>query len=66
MRCGWGKRFASSSAAALALAFASSAHAAPQLADARAWYVVNGTNGDILAAHDASAVSYTHLRAHET
>ncbi|HEY3544217.1 MAG TPA: D-alanyl-D-alanine carboxypeptidase family protein [Gaiellaceae bacterium] len=55
MRCGWGRRFASSSAAALALAFAASAHAAPQLADARAWYVVNGTNGDILAAHNAAA-----------
>jgi serine-type D-Ala-D-Ala carboxypeptidase (penicillin-binding protein 5/6) len=30
------------------------AHAAPpRLADARAWYVVNASNGDVVAAHDA-------------
>ena len=51
MRCMWVRGFASSSVAALALAGA--AHAAPQLADARAWYVVNGTTGEVLAQHDA-------------
>jgi D-alanyl-D-alanine carboxypeptidase (penicillin-binding protein 5/6) len=51
MRSKWVKSFASSSAAALALA--AGAHASPQLADARAWYVVNGTTGDVLAQHDA-------------
>jgi D-alanyl-D-alanine carboxypeptidase (penicillin-binding protein 5/6) len=45
------KSFVSSSVAALALAAA--AHASPQLADARAWYVVNATNGDVLAQHAA-------------
>jgi D-alanyl-D-alanine carboxypeptidase (penicillin-binding protein 5/6) len=51
MRCVSVKSFVSSSLAALALAGA--AHASPQLADARAWFVVNGTNGDILAQRDA-------------
>jgi D-alanyl-D-alanine carboxypeptidase (penicillin-binding protein 5/6) len=45
------KSFVSSSVAALALAAA--AHASPRLADARAWYVVNATNGDVLAQHAA-------------
>jgi serine-type D-Ala-D-Ala carboxypeptidase (penicillin-binding protein 5/6) len=69
------KSFASSSAAALALAAgaqmagsaageaagtrpvnraASGVAASPQLADARAWYVVNGTTGEVLAQHDAN------------
>jgi len=52
MRSRWVKSFASSSAAALALA--ASAHASPQLSDARAWYVVNGTTGEVLAQHDAN------------
>ena len=52
MRSRWVKSFASSSAAALALAAA--AHASPQLSDARAWYVVNGTTGEVLAQHDAN------------
>ena len=51
MRSRWVRSFASSSAAALVLA--AGAHAAPQLADARAWYVVNGTTGEVLAQHDA-------------
>jgi len=51
MRCVSVKSFVSSSLAALAVAGA--AHASPQLADARAWYVVNATNGDVLAQHDA-------------
>lgn len=51
MRFRWVKSFASSSAAALVLA--AGAHAAPQLADARAWYLVNGTTGEVLAQHDA-------------
>lgn len=51
MRCVSVKSFVSSSLAALALA--GGAHAAPQLADARAWFVVNGTNGDVLAQRDA-------------
>jgi D-alanyl-D-alanine carboxypeptidase (penicillin-binding protein 5/6) len=51
MRCVSVKSFVSSSLAALALA--GTAHAAPQLADARAWYVVNATNGDVLTQHDA-------------
>src|SRR5262245_32760974 len=42
-------------AAAAAVAFAAPAHAAPQLADSRAWFVVNGSNGEVLAAHDANA-----------
>jgi serine-type D-Ala-D-Ala carboxypeptidase (penicillin-binding protein 5/6) len=54
MRCVSVKSFVSSSVAALALALAASAHASPQLADARAWYVVNGTNGEVLAQHDAN------------
>jgi serine-type D-Ala-D-Ala carboxypeptidase (penicillin-binding protein 5/6) len=54
MRSRWVKSFASSSAAALALAFAAAAHASPQLSDARAWYVVNGTTGEVLAQHDAN------------
>jgi D-alanyl-D-alanine carboxypeptidase (penicillin-binding protein 5/6) len=56
MRCVSVKSFVSSSAAALAaaLSLAATAHASPQLADARAWYVVNGTNGDVLAQHDAT------------
>ena len=45
------KSFVLASVAALALA--STAHAAPQLADARAWYVVNGTTGEVLAQHHA-------------
>jgi D-alanyl-D-alanine carboxypeptidase (penicillin-binding protein 5/6) len=43
--------------AVVALAFAGSAHAAvtvPQ-PDARAFYVVNASNGEVLAAHDANA-----------
>src|SRR5690349_23310975 len=52
MRCASVKSFISSSLAALVLA--GTAHASPQLADARAWYVVNGTNGDVLAQHDAT------------
>ena len=51
MRCVSVKSFVSSSLAALALAGA--AHASPELADARAWYVVNATNGEALAQHDA-------------
>jgi D-alanyl-D-alanine carboxypeptidase (penicillin-binding protein 5/6) len=51
MRCMSVKSFVSSSLAALALAGA--AHASPQLADARAWFVVNGTNGEVIAQHDA-------------
>ena len=51
MRCVSVKSFVSGSLAALALA--GTAHAAPQLADARAWFVVNGTNGEVLAQHDA-------------
>lgn len=56
MRCVSVKSFVSSSVAALAaaLSLAATAHASPQLADARAWYVVNGTNGDVLAQHDAN------------
>jgi D-alanyl-D-alanine carboxypeptidase (penicillin-binding protein 5/6) len=54
MRSRWVKSFVSSSAAALALA--AGAHAAtPHLNDARSWYVVNGANGEVLAAHDARA-----------
>ena len=54
MRSRWVRSFVSSSAAALALA--AGAHAAtPQLNDARAWYVVNAANGDVLAAHNARA-----------
>jgi D-alanyl-D-alanine carboxypeptidase (penicillin-binding protein 5/6) len=54
MRSRWVKSFVSSSAAALAIA--AGAHAAtPQLHDARAWYVVNAANGDVLAAHNAQA-----------
>src|SRR3954452_21737000 len=41
--------------AAAALAFASAARAAPQLSDARAWYVVNGATGEVLAQHNANA-----------
>ena len=52
MRSRWVKSFASSSVAALALA--AGAHASPQLSDARAWYVVNGTTGEVLAQHDAN------------
>ena len=51
MRCASVKSFISSSLAALVLA--GTAHASPQLADARAWFVVNGTNGEVLAQHDA-------------
>ena len=52
MRCKWVRSFASSSVCALVLAGA--AHATPpQLSDARSWYVVNGANGEVLAAHDA-------------
>jgi serine-type D-Ala-D-Ala carboxypeptidase (penicillin-binding protein 5/6) len=51
MRCVSVKSFVSSSLAALALAGV--AHASPQLADARAWFVVNGTNGEVIAQHDA-------------
>lgn len=40
--------------AAAALALAGAARAAPQLSDARAWYVVNGATGEVLAQHDAS------------
>jgi len=56
MRCVSVKSFVSSSVAALAaaLALTAGAHASPQLADARAWYVVNGTNGDVLAQHEAN------------
>jgi D-alanyl-D-alanine carboxypeptidase (penicillin-binding protein 5/6) len=39
----------------LALVFAGTAHAAPQFSDARAWYVVNASNGEVLDAHDADA-----------
>jgi len=39
---------------AAALAFAGAAHAAP-LSDARAWYVVNGATGEVLAQHAAQA-----------
>ena len=52
MRCASVKSFISSSLAALVLA--GTAHASPQLADARAWFVVNGTNGEVLAQHDAT------------
>ena len=52
MRSRWVKSFASSSAAALVLV--TGAHASPQLADARAWYDVNGTTGEVLAQHDAN------------
>jgi D-alanyl-D-alanine carboxypeptidase (penicillin-binding protein 5/6) len=56
MRCRSVKSFVSSSAAALFLA--SAAHAAalkPTLGDARAWYVVNGATGEVLAQHAAYA-----------
>ena len=39
----------------VALAVAGSAHAAVPQPDARAFYVVNASNGDVLAAHDADA-----------
>jgi len=51
MRCMSVKSFVSGSLAALALT--GSAHASPRLADARAWFVVNATNGDVLVQHDA-------------
>lgn len=57
MRSRSARNFVSGSAAALALAFALAgpAHAAaPQLTDARAWYVVNASNGEVLAQHDAN------------
>ena len=41
--------------AAAALAFTGAAHAAPQLSDARAWYVVNGATGEVLTGHNAKA-----------
>jgi D-alanyl-D-alanine carboxypeptidase (penicillin-binding protein 5/6) len=53
MRCVSVRSFVSVSVAALVLAGA--AHAAPQISDARAWYVVNGTTGEVLAARDANA-----------
>jgi D-alanyl-D-alanine carboxypeptidase (penicillin-binding protein 5/6) len=53
MRCRSVRSFVLVSAAALAAAGV--AHAAPRLADARAWYVVNGTTGEVLTAHDARA-----------
>src|SRR5690348_18429153 len=37
------------------LAFAAPAHAAVPQPDARAFYVVNGANGEVLAAHNANA-----------
>jgi D-alanyl-D-alanine carboxypeptidase (penicillin-binding protein 5/6) len=43
---------------AAALAFTGAARAAvsaPQLSDARAWYVVNGATGEVLAQHNAKA-----------
>jgi serine-type D-Ala-D-Ala carboxypeptidase (penicillin-binding protein 5/6) len=43
-------------AVALALVLPAVAHAAtPRLTDARAWYVVNASNGDVLVAHNARA-----------
>ena len=43
-------------AVALALVFSGAAHAAvPQVPDARAWYVVNAANGEVLGSHDAQA-----------
>jgi D-alanyl-D-alanine carboxypeptidase (penicillin-binding protein 5/6) len=54
MRSRWVKSFVSASAAALVLAAAAQA-ATPQLSDARAWYVVNAANGEVLAAHNARA-----------
>ena len=54
MRSKWVRSFVSSSVAALVLAGV--AHAAPpHLADARAWYVVNAANGEVVAQHDATA-----------
>ena len=38
-----------------ALVAAGAARAAPQISDARAWYVVNGTTGEVLAARNAHA-----------
>jgi D-alanyl-D-alanine carboxypeptidase (penicillin-binding protein 5/6) len=49
MRSRWVRSFVFVSA----LVCAGTAHAAPQLTDARAWYVVNGTTGEVLAQHDA-------------
>ncbi|MES1246668.1 MAG: D-alanyl-D-alanine carboxypeptidase family protein [Actinomycetota bacterium] len=54
MRCKSVKSFVSSSVAALVLA--GGAHAAgPRLSDARAWYVLNASNGEVVAQHDATA-----------
>ncbi|HET8528902.1 MAG TPA: D-alanyl-D-alanine carboxypeptidase family protein [Gaiellaceae bacterium] len=55
MRSGWVKSFGSASACALALAGAAHAAATPRIPDARAYYVVNAANGDVLVAHDARA-----------
>ena len=53
MRSRWVRSFVSASAAALALSAGARA-ATPHLNDARAWYVVNASNGDVLAQHDAT------------
>ncbi len=54
MRSRWVRSFASSSAAALALAAGAHASLQPKLYDARAWYIVNGTTGEVLAQHNAN------------
>ena len=54
MRCMSVRRFVSGSLAALALAGTAHASPSPELGDARAWYVVNGTTGEVLAQHDAN------------
>jgi D-alanyl-D-alanine carboxypeptidase (penicillin-binding protein 5/6) len=55
MRFAWVRSFGSASACALALAGAAHAATTPSLPDARAYYVVNAANGDVLVAHDARA-----------
>jgi serine-type D-Ala-D-Ala carboxypeptidase (penicillin-binding protein 5/6) len=55
MRSRWVRSFVSASACALALAGAAHAAATPRVPDARAYYVVNAANGDVLVAHNARA-----------
>ena len=55
MRSTWVRSFVSASACVLLLAGVAHAGATPRLPDARAYYVVNAANGDVLAAHDARA-----------
>jgi len=55
MRSRWVKSFGSASACALALAAGAQAAATPRLPHARAFYVVNAANGDVLVARNARA-----------